>query len=259
MKKDVISTTYAITLFVISVGLMSCTKKDDTPLLKGRWEMFVGQDPTIAGMEEGIDNLVYSMELNFEERAFDSDNDLPSGGKSYGWMDFSNMSKLYHYDIDSVFALGDYRYRIVSVDNWFNLCVDTLVYNPETKQIIYEKDWVFEYVPDIKPFVGEWETSFDFGSEYVHLNLYEKIKSPDEYPFNGRECYGWIIYDTDVDISYRLITSVEEIHYDYANIKCVFPDYPEDGEHEFDLLYNRKDSSLVINYETVLSKIKKTK
>ena len=145
MKSTYYIQIWIITLFVF-VGFTACT--DDSPMLKGRWEMFVGQDPTLAGQYAGIDDLSYSIELNFDERTFESTNDLPSGGKSYGWMDFSNMEKIYHYDIDSVFALGNYHYRIISVDNWSNICEDTLIYNPETKEITYGTDWIFKNIPD---------------------------------------------------------------------------------------------------------------
>lgn len=134
---------YMIALFVL-VGFSSCS--NDSPLLKGRWEMSIGQDPTQQGQMDGIDDLVYSMELNFEERAFEPDNELPSGQKSYGWMDFSNSSRIYHYDIDSVTVLGDNKYRIVSVDNWMTLNVDTLTYNPKTNEIAYGHDWIFKCV-----------------------------------------------------------------------------------------------------------------
>lgn len=136
---------WVIILFIF-IGFTACT--EDSPMLKGRWEMYVGKDPTLTGQSEDIDNLSYSIELNLDERTFESINDLPSGEKSYGWMDFSNMERIYHYDIDSVFALGNYHYRIISVDNWSNICEDTLVYNPETKEITYGKDWIFKYVTD---------------------------------------------------------------------------------------------------------------
>lgn len=135
--------TYMIGLLIV-VGFSSCS--DNTPLLKGRWEMFVGQDPTQQGQMDGVDDVTYSMELNFESRTFEPDNELPSGQKSYGWMDFSNATRIYHYDIDSVTVLGDNRYRIVSVDSWMNTSVDTLVYNPKTKEIVYGKDWIFKSV-----------------------------------------------------------------------------------------------------------------
>lgn len=133
-----------MTALFFAVELSSCS--NDTPLLKGRWEMAVGQDPTQQGQMDGIEDLVYSMELNFEERAFEPDNELPSGQKSYGWMDFSNASRMYHYDIDSVTVLGDNKYRIVSVDNWMTTNVDTLIYNPKTKEIAYSNDWIFKCV-----------------------------------------------------------------------------------------------------------------
>lgn len=140
---------FCMTALFFAVELSSCS--NDTPLLKGRWEMAVGQDPTQQGQMDGIEDLVYSMELNFEERTFEPDNELPSGQKSYGWMDFSNASRMYHYDIDSVTVLGDNKYRIVSVDNWMTTNVDTLTYNPKTKEIAYGNDCIFKSVSTVSP------------------------------------------------------------------------------------------------------------
>lgn len=133
-------------ILFIFTGVTSCT--DDSPKLKGHWKMHAGQDKTLAAQSEEINDLSYSIVLNSSKRIFESTNDLPNGRKSYGWMDFSNMDRIYHYDIDSVFALGNYHYRIISVDNWSNICEDTLIYNPETKEIVYGKDWIFKYISD---------------------------------------------------------------------------------------------------------------
>lgn len=61
--------------------------------LEGSWEMSAIKDPSLRGQMGEVDDIVYSMELNLSERTFTANNDLPSGnGKSYGWMDFSNVS-----------------------------------------------------------------------------------------------------------------------------------------------------------------------
>ena len=59
-------------LGILLLGLSGCTSK--TPSLKGSWEMFVGQDPSLIGQEYGADNVTYCMELNFSERTFSADN-----------------------------------------------------------------------------------------------------------------------------------------------------------------------------------------
>lgn len=64
--------------------------------------MFVGKDPSLMGQEYGVDNLTYCMELDFSERTFDTEmEELPSGKKSYGFMDFSTdvpyLSLLYRF------------------------------------------------------------------------------------------------------------------------------------------------------------------
>lgn len=115
-------------LGILLLGLSGCTSK--TPSLKGSWEMFVGQDPSLIGQEYGADNVTYCMELDFSERTFSADN-LPDGRNSYGWMDFSTMNRVYHYEIDSVSYIGKNQYRVVSVDSWLEQNVDTLTYNPE--------------------------------------------------------------------------------------------------------------------------------
>ena len=40
-------------LGILLLGLSGCTSK--TPSLKGSWEMFVGQDPSLIGQEYGAD------------------------------------------------------------------------------------------------------------------------------------------------------------------------------------------------------------
>lgn len=66
------------------------------------------------------------------------------------------------------------------------LYVDTLTYNPQTKEITYGKSDVFKYVSGLRPFVGEWKKVDNEGaSEYVKLSLYQEIKAPEEYPLNG--------------------------------------------------------------------------
>lgn len=128
---------------LLLAGMTGCTSKGSS--LEGRWEMSVGEDPSLMGQEYGVDNLTYTMELNFSERTFPADN-LSNGQNSYGWMDFSTMARMYRYEIDSVSYIGQNRYRVVSMDNWLSLNVDTLTYNPQTKEIIYNSDWKFKCV-----------------------------------------------------------------------------------------------------------------
>lgn len=89
-------------------------------------------------------------------------------------------------------------------------------------------------------------------SEYVKLSLYQEIKAPEEYPLNGQPCYGYIIYDSEVDISYRMITSVIYSNALEATVTAVFPDYPEDKPMQVHFSYNWKDGALIMNGETPL-------
>lgn len=236
-----------IVVFLL-LGISGCSK--EKPSLKGRWEMFVGKDPSLMGQEYGVDNLTYCMELDFSERTFDAEmEELPSGKKSYGFMDFSTMSRIYRYYIDSVSYIGNNKYRLVSLGSHdLQLYEDTLTFNPKTNEITYGKDDVFKYVSGLRPFVGEWEMMDNEGtSEYVKLSLYQEIKAPDEYPLNGQSCYGYIVYDTDVDISHKLITSVVSSNALGATVMAVFPDYPEDKPMQVHFNYNWKDGTLIMD------------
>ena len=129
--------------FLLCFCLFGCSS-DGTPVLRGRWEMFVGVDSSPAGRQMGITDLCYVMELNSVERIFEPEADL-SGRKSYGFMDFSNASRYTHFDIDSVYILSNNRYRIVSIDpNRSVYRVDTLKYEAQTKEITLGA-WVFKY------------------------------------------------------------------------------------------------------------------
>lgn len=105
------------------------------------------------------------------------------------------MSRIYRYYIDSVSYIGNNKYRLVSLGSYdLQLYEDTLTFNPQTKEISYNSNWKFKYVSGIKPFMGEWESSYGDGtSEYINLSLYKEINAPDEYPFNKQTCYGYII------------------------------------------------------------------
>lgn len=221
--------------------------------LQGRWEMSAIKDPSLRGQMEEVDGIVYCMELNLSERTFTADNDLPSGKKSYGWMDFSNISRIYHYDIDSVRYLGHNSYRVVSAGGWEDLSIDTLVYYPETKAVyIKNMDYTFHLIPDDKPFNGEWEytnkNGEDFSTLYYKLSLYKKIKAPQDNEFMGQECYGYGIYSS-VDDAYYVIDSIIEINKDYAKVQRRFADYPEEAPLEMTLKFNRDDGSLTIDGE----------
>ncbi|WP_299090512.1 hypothetical protein [uncultured Bacteroides sp.] len=236
-----------IVVFLL-LGISGCSK--EKPSLKGRWEMFVGKDPSLMGQEYGVDNLIYCMELDFSERTFDTEmKELPSGKKSYGFMNFSTISRIYRYDIDSVSYIGNNKYRLVSLGSHdLQLYEDTLTFNPKTNEITYGKDDVFKYVSGLRPFVGEWEMMDNEGtSEYVKLSLYQEIKAPDEYPLNGQSCYGYIVYDTDVDISHKLITSVVSSNALGATVMAVFPDNPEGNPMQVYFDYNWKDGTLIMD------------
>lgn len=236
-----------IVVFLL-LGISGCSK--EKPSLKGRWEMFVGKDPSLMGQEYGVDNLIYCMELDFSERTFDTEmEELPSGKKSYGFMNFSTISRIYRYDIDSVSYIGNNKYRLVSLGSHdLQLYEDTLTFNPKTNEITYGKDDVFKYVSGLRPFVGEWEMMDNEGtSEYVKLSLYQEIKAPDEYPLNGQSCYGYIVYDTDVDISHKLITSVVSSNALGATVMAVFPDNPEGNPMQVYFDYNWKDGTLIMD------------
>lgn len=229
------------------LALTACGESDSS-LLVGRWEYPVKENET------GI-SYSYIIELNMNEPTFVSEFG-PEEKKFYGFMDFSNIRRVYHYDIDSVASLGDNLYAIRAVD--YNLemmgvdgsSIDTLLYLPETKQLVYRNDWKFDFIPDLKPFKGKWELSSTEDNTTIYLSLYQTIKAPDEYPYNGAECYGWIECSNQVDNSYRLITKVERVHYNWATVATVFPDYPEDTPQRFDLSYNPSDGTL--SYEGII-------
>ena len=102
--------------------------------------------------------------------------------------------------------------------------------------------------------MGEWESSYGDGtSEYINLSLYKEINAPDEYPFNKQTCYGYIIFDSEVDTSYKLITSVLSENAVGADVLAVFPDYPEDQPQRLHLTYNWKDGSLRMDDGPVLA------
>lgn len=230
---------------------LSCSS-DKKPLLKGRWEMRVENFSAHTKESYGVDTLVYVIELDTEQRTYVEMSDLLENGLCYGYMDFSNLNRFYRYGIDSVAYLGEGTYLVKMIDlvgsPWEpEVSLDTLRYNSITKQLEYNK-WVFNYVPDLKPFKGEWTVRFDDTmSEDVCLSLYEKIKAPTDYPFHGEDCYGYLIYYSDVDNSYRLITSVKSIHYDRAEVTTVFPDYPQDPPQTHTLYFNRKTGGLSLD------------
>ena len=58
-------------------------------------------------------------------------------------------------------------------------------------------------------------------------------------------------YSSSVDDSYRIITQVEQVHYNGATIYTVFPDYPEDKPQRFDLSYNPENGTLEYNNSTL--------
>ena len=57
-----------IVVFLL-LGISGCSK--EKPSLKGRWEMFVGKDPSLMGQEYGVDNLTYCICLLYTSDAAD--------------------------------------------------------------------------------------------------------------------------------------------------------------------------------------------
>lgn len=154
-KKRVNALKCILACVLMGFGLWSCSSGQDTPPA-GRWEMFVGEDPTLAGQQLGVNDLRYVIELDLSKRTFKPEGELPGGRMSYGFMDFSNVSRIYRYDIDSVADLGNGRYVVKTVDiNWMGESLDTLVYDSKTGQLTYLQefgdDWVFLPVsaPDV--------------------------------------------------------------------------------------------------------------
>ena len=122
--------------------IISCDEgKND---LIGHWEMPVE--------EEGADfKYSYIIELNSTERTYEPESDL-NGRKSFGFMDFSNTRRIYRYDIDSITYLGNGMYVVKTVEPNLQLMdpllatsIDTLRYDSESKQLVYNNDWLFKY------------------------------------------------------------------------------------------------------------------
>lgn len=60
-------------------------------------------------------------------------------------------------------------------------------------------------------------------------------------------------FDSEVDTSYKLITSVLSENAVGADVLAVFPDYPEDQPQRLHLTYNWKDGSLRMDDGPVLA------
>lgn len=245
MKRFYLGSRLYLCLILLAT-LSGCQPATNPP--SGLWKMEVDTDEAPMGADSETDRLSYVLDMNLAERTFEPESELLGGRKTYGRMDFSNFNRIYRYEIDSVYDLGGNRYRVVSVDvNWETTSEDTLTYDPKTKDMTYGRDWVFHYVPDLKPFDGAWGGTWEDGSsEKIHLSLYKKMKAPEDYPFEGAECYGYIISDNEVESSYKLITAVKQVHYDYAVVETVFPDYPEDAPFELRLSYKRESGNLLV-------------
>lgn len=223
--------------------------------------MALNKDPSLRGQMEGVKNLSYSMEVDFSSRTFLPELTLPSGQNSYGWMDFSNVSRIYHYDIDSVTYLGHNAYRIVSMDSWEQLSIDTLVYNPEMKTIyIKNQDFTFQYIPDDKPFNGKWQSHFEEDSGIsrtytVTLSLYKQITC-NEPDMKGVKCYGYSLFDDESGGSCDVIDSIISIHHDYAEVQFQ-PGYcPNCPPVKCNIVFNRDDGSITINDNERIPRIK---
>lgn len=161
---------YLDLLLVILFGLsLSGCNKNNITDIKGRWEMFVGEDPSPAGKNMGITDLTYVLELNLEDRTFEPEADF-DGRKSYGYMDFSNASRIYHFDIDSVFPLSDNCYRIVSFDsNRMISKTDTIRYDAKTEDIILGNNWVFKHISKT---VEQQQKKNDNGFPYLRISIF---------------------------------------------------------------------------------------
>ena len=221
-------------------------------LIKGRWEMPLRNDPSLRGQMEDVKNITYSMELDFSGRTFLPELTLPSGQNSYGWMDFSNVSRIYHYDIDSVAYLGHNAYRVVSMDSWEQLNIDTLIYNPEMKTIyIKNQDFTFPYKPDDKPVHGKWQSHFEeepgISRTYtVILSLYKQITCNESF-MEGVNCYGYSLYDDEGSGSCDVIDSIISIHHDYAEVQFQSGACPNCPPVKCNIVFNRDDGSITIN------------
>lgn len=183
----------------------ACSSDDD--VVKGRFECDLG----MVDSNYGPYNLVYNMELDLSAPTIDSE-DIP-GGKCYGKMNFSTMTRIYTFDIDSVVPLGNDRYLIRSLASYsLDYWLDTLMYNPRRKEIRivsrFDNQTVFHKVSET-PFVGMWKNQ----EAEVFLSLYEPVKCPGD----GSQCYGWIRRGVnDGMVSYNKIASVNSVNYGRA-------------------------------------------
>lgn len=226
--------SHLLVIFSIPFILLSCSDSK----LAGQWEYDGGEVDSYYGKYR----LTYRMELDFAERSIAAE-DIPNKETSYGWMDFSNMSHIYHNEIDSINKIGDNRYEIFYYNSYSDtMDKDTLIYTPKDKTIrlasFSDGDMVFKKVPE-KPFDGTWSEESDDSSVYVRLSLYEKIKDRD-----GLKCYGWILFDSDIDESYRIITKVISAKGDRATVELMFPDYEEAEPDTAELAYSASDGML---------------
>lgn len=128
-------------IICIFFSMIACSDKDE-PLI-GRWEMPVEMDG---------ENFSYVIELNSTERTYEPFNDL-NGRKSYGFMNFSNLRRIYQYDIDSIASLGNGLFVVKTVDSnnqvfdpSLAISIDTLRLNADNRQLVYQSDWVFNYI-----------------------------------------------------------------------------------------------------------------
>lgn len=226
--------SHLLVIFSLPLVLLSCSDSK----LAGQWEYDGGEVDSYYGKYR----LTYRMELDFAERSIAAE-DIPNKETSYGWMDFSNMSHIYHNEIDSINKIGDNRYEIFYYNSYSDtMDKDTLIYTPNDKTIrlasFSDGDMVFKKVPE-KPFDGTWSEESDDSSVYVRLSLYEKIKDRD-----GLKCYGWILFDSDIDESYRIITKVISAKGDHATVELMFPDYEEAEPDTAELAYSASDGML---------------
>lgn len=144
--------------------IISCNEgKND---LIGHWEMPVE--------EEGVDfKYSYVIEINSTERTYEPESDL-NGRKSFGFMDFSNTRRIYRYDIDSIADLGNGMYVVKTVEPNLQLMnpllaisIDTLRYDSESKQLVYNNDWFFQYKEsDVVSVPGSSKNTESFGSSW---------------------------------------------------------------------------------------------
>lgn len=224
---------------LVTAILGACSSGDD--VVKGRFE----HDCGMVDSHYGSYNMKYVMELDLSAPTIDSDE--IAGGKCYGIMNFSNINRIYTYDIDSVVPLGNDRYLVRSLASYtMEYEFDTLTYNPRRKEVRIASmpdDVVFHKINET-PFVGMWKNQDAFGTSEVFLSLYEPVK----YPVDGSQCYGWIRRSGNNGTEcYNKVAMVNLAEYGNADIEM---ELDGDDGTEFittELIYDYSDGRLIFS------------